>query len=222
MTIREVGDGAIAPVPMMANNTAVMLNPTPHSEHCRACKIRVHELLTALYPDACHRDHAFPWPSTPEAYRGTRTGAVLQRIFEALRDHRGYGDFIRTAQMPPCDYHLNNIASPGFILEFDERQHFTRPRAIALGLYPRDLRMGFPVGEWLRLCAVLDERDPEPPDRDERRAWYDTLRDLLPTVHGLRPTVRLYERALRWCEMRPDAPADVARFKSFLEGGAIV
>lgn len=206
----------------MANNTAVMLNPTPHSEHCRACKTRLHELLTALYPDACRRDQAFPWPSSPEAYRGTRIGAVLQRIFEALRDHRGYGNFIRTARMPPCDYHMDNIASPGFILEFDERQHFTRPRAIALGLYPDDLRMGFPVGEWLRLCAGLDARDPEPPDRDERRAWYDTLRDLLPAVHGLRPTVRLYEGALRWCELRPDVPADVARFKSFLRGGAIV
>lgn len=206
----------------MADNTLVMSRPGFHSEHCRACKTRLRELLTVLYPDACHRDQSFPWPSRPEAYRDTRIGAVLQRIFEALRDHRGYGDFVRAPWMPPCDYHLDNIASPGFILEFDERQHFTRPRAIALGLYPRDLHMGFPVGEWLRLCVALDTRDPEPPDRDERRAWYDTLRDLLPVVHGLGPTVRLYEGALRWCELRPDAAADVARFKSFLEGSAIV
>ncbi len=221
----------------MADTTVAMSGPAPmsppaHSEHCRACKVRLHELLTALYPGACRRDPSFPWPSKPETYRGHPIGAVLQQIFDALRDHRGYGNFIRTPWMPPCDYHLDSIAgagiagdtiaSPGFILEFDERQHFTRPRAIALGLYPKDLRMGFPAGEWLRLCAVLNARDPEPPDRDERRAWYDTLRDLLPLVHGLGPTVRLYEGALRWCELRPDAPADVARFRSFLEGGAIV
>ena len=206
----------------MVPNAPVIPDSARHSEHCRDCKTRLRELLTTLYPDACRRDHAFPWPSRPEAYRGTRTGEVLQRIFDGLSVHRGYRDFIRTPRMPPCDYYLDYIASPGFILEFDERQHFTRPRAIALGLYPADLRMGFSTHEWLRLCDALDARDPEPPDRDERRAWYDCLRDLLPAVYGLGPTVRLYEGALRWCELRPDSAEDVRVFKSFLEGSPIV
>ncbi len=205
-------------MPDINNNAAVMPN-TSHSEHCRDCKTRLHQLLTALFPDACSKDHSFPWPSSPDAYRGTRIGEVLQRVFDALHDHRGYGNFIRTPRMPPCDYY---IASPGFILEFDERQHFTRPRAIALGIYPADLRMGFSTREWRRLCEVLNAEDPDPPDRDERRAWYDCLRDLLPAAHGLGPTVRLYEGALRWCELRPDSPADIRAFKSFLEGGPIV
>ncbi len=196
-----------------------MPNTASHSEHCRDCKTRLHELLATLYPDACRKDHSFPWPSAPEAYRGTRVGEALQRVFDGLRAHRGYRDFIRTPRMPPCDYY---IASPGFILEFDERQHFTRPRAIALDLYPAGFRLGFSTREWRRLCDALNAQDPDPPDRDERRAWYDCLRDLLPAVHGLGPTVRLYEGALRWCELRPDSPADVRRFKSFLPGSSIV
>ena len=209
----------IASRPDSTNNTPVIPNSAQHSEHCRDCKTRLHELLAALYPGACRKDHAFPWPSSPQAYRGTRIGEVLQRIFDELSAHRGYGDFIRTPRMPPCDYY---IARPGFILEFDERQHFTRPRAVTLGLYPADLRMGFSTREWLRLCDVLDARDPEPPDRDERRAWYDCLRDLLPAVHGLGPTVRLYEGTLRWCGLQPDSAEDVRVFKSFLEGSPIV
>ena len=123
-----------------------MPNSARHSEHCRDCKTRLHELLTTLYPDACRKDHSFPWPSSPEAYRGTWIGEALQRIFDGLRDHRGYGDFIRTPRMPPCDYYMDYIASPGFILEFDERQHFTRPRAIALEFYPADLPRASPPG----------------------------------------------------------------------------
>ena len=196
-----------------------MPSTASHPEHCRDCKTRLHELLTVLYPDACRKDHAFPWPSSPDAYRGTRVGEALRRIHDGLRTHRGHGDFIRTPRMPPCDYY---IASPGFILEFDERQHFTRPRAIALALYPADLPTGFSTREWRRLCEELNAEDGEPPDRDERRAWYDCLRDLLPGLYGLGPTVRLYEGALRWCELRPDSPADVRGFKSFLPGNTIV
>ena len=196
-----------------------MRDTASHPEHCRDCKTRLHDLLAALYPDACRKDHAFPWPSTPEAYQGTRIGEILQRIHDGLRAYRGYEDFIRTPRMPRCDYY---ITSPGFILEFDERQHFTRPRAIALELYPAGLPTGFSTREWRRLCEELDAEDGDPPDRDERRAWYDCLRDLLPGVHGLGPTVRLYEGARRWCELRPDCPADVRGFKSFLPGSSIV
>lgn len=194
-------------------DAAMVPGPDRHPEHCRDCKTRLHELLTRLYPGACHKDHSFPWPSAPEAYRGVRMGEVLQRVFDGLAAHRGYRDFVRTPRMPRCDYF---IASPGFILEFDERQHFTRPRAVALSLYPADLRMGFSVAEWRRLCKVLCAEDPTPPDRDERRAWYDSLRDLLPMMHGLRPTVRLYEGAMRWCDLRTDSSADIRRFEETL------
>ena len=40
--------------------------------------------------------------------------------------------------------------------------------------------------------------------RDEQRAWYDTLRDLVPSIMGLQPTVRLYASDQVWCSLDPD------------------
>ena len=38
-----------------------------------------------------------------------------------------------------------------------------------------------------RLCDRPDRKDNSPAYRDEQRAWYDTLRDLIPLSHGSRP-----------------------------------
>ena len=100
--------------------------------------------------------------------------------------------------MPPCDYY---IPDPPFILEFDESQHFTRPRLVTLGLYPNNLDSGFSLSLWSQLCREIDAKDDRPFDRDERRAWYDTLRDLVPPLQGFRPTVRLYAEAYPWCSL---------------------
>jgi len=182
-----------------------------HSPHCRACKERVHELLSAIYGE-CRVNHPFPWPAQPEAYAGTAIGATLQRIRDALGDLRGHRAFIKSAQMPPCDYF---IADPPFIVEFDENQHFSRPRLAALVNYPENIAVGFSVRRWQDLCREIDAVDDTPVDRDERRAWYDTLRDLLPLVHGLQPTVRLYAGETDWCGLDASNPGDRALFRQF-------
>ena len=112
-----------------------------HSAHCRACKVRVRELLTAIYGE-CRANHQFPWPSHPEDYANTAIGDLLEEIRAALADWRGYRDFIKSAQMPPCDYF---IPDPPFIVEFDENQHFSRPRGVALAHYPDEIAVGFSV-----------------------------------------------------------------------------
>jgi hypothetical protein len=182
-----------------------------HSQHCRQCKLRVRELLTALYGD-CLVNHAFRWPSHPGAYSGL-VGETLQRIFDSLRGYRGYENFIRSGEMPPCDYF---VRWRGFIVEFDESQHFTQPRLVTLRCYPRELAVGFDLREWIGLCESLNSEDPSPPDRDERRAWYDCLRDLLPHYYGLQPTVRFHAQGFRWCELRTTSMEDRRRFESFL------
>jgi len=168
-----------------------------HSAHCRACKERVRELLTVIYGE-CRVNHSFPWPAQPEAYANTHIGNLLEQIRTALGDLRGHRDFIKSAEVPPCDYF---ISDPPFILEFDENQHFSRPRLVALSLYPYDTDIGFSVSRWVKICREIDAKDSEPLDRDERRAWYDTLRDLVPCVHGFRPTVRLYAADYPWCSL---------------------
>lgn len=183
-----------------------------HSGHCRACKQRVGELLVRLY-GRCLSNHSFPWPAEPQAYHDTVIGPILQRVCQALGDFRGHRDFIKSPRVPPCDYF---VADSRFILEFDESQHFSQPRLLALSLYPDPLQLGFSVSRWQQLCRDIGAVDDIPFDRDERRAWYDTLRDLVPLVHGFKPTVRLYAEEFPWCSLDPRSKSDSETFQAFL------
>lgn len=155
------------------------------------------ELLTVIYDD-CRVNYQFPWPARPEDYRDSAIGPALHSIRAALAGWRGHDAFIKSAQVPPCDFY---ISDPPFILEFDESQHFSRARLITLELYPKTLPVKFSLPYWQTLCREIDAADDQPIDRDERRAWYDTLRDLAPLVHGFTPTVRLYAGQYPWCSL---------------------
>jgi hypothetical protein len=139
------------------------------------------------------------------------TDRTLSRIFSALRSHRGFDSFIRSKKLPNCDF-LVFAPEPGFVVEFDESQHFTRCRELALASYPASLRLGFDRAEWTNKCRLLSATDNDPPFRDEQRAWYDTLRDFLPLTLGMLPTIRLYAREFAWCHLSPDRQADVETF----------
>lgn len=183
-----------------------------HSAHCRACKERVGEMLTAIY-GSCRVNHPFPWSAQPADYADTAIGNLLARIRTALGNFRGQRDFIKSALMPPCDY---VIADPTFIVEFDESQHFTQARLITLSLYPDELPSGFSTDRWRELCREIDAKDDTPIDRDERRAWYDTLRDLVPTVYAFKPTVRLYAEEFQWCSLDSASTRAVNLFRNLL------
>jgi hypothetical protein len=189
-----------------------VLNNNVHSAHCRACKERVRELLTAIYGE-CQANHSFPWSAWPRDYANTPIGNLLERIQFELGNFRGHRDFIKTALVPPCDYY---ISDPPFILEFDESQHFSAPRLVTLSLYPAELKLGFSASRWKELCREIGAVDDRPFDRDERRAWYDTLRDLVPTMYGFNPTVRLYAGGYPWCSLDSASGPDQRRFLSFL------
>ena len=184
-----------------------------HSPHCRACKQRIYGLLNAIYGQ-CETNRQFPWSARPQDYADRAIRAALDRIRIALGDLRGHRDFIKSAQMPPCDYF---ISDPPFIVEFDENQHFSRSRLVTMVNYPEKMAVGFSVSRWQELCREIDATDDTPIDRDERRAWYDTLRDLVPTVHGFRPTVRLYAGEFDWCSLDAGSPHGLATFRALLQ-----
>jgi hypothetical protein len=117
--------------------------------------------------------------------------------------------------VPPCDFYVSN---PPLIVEFDESQQFTRPRLVSLSLYPDDFNQGFSLARWQELCRQIDARDETPVDRDERRAWYDTLRDLVPTLYGFKPTARLYAEEIEWCSLDGSLARDVELFHLSLQG----
>lgn len=95
-----------------------------------------------------------------------------------------------------------------FIFEFDELQHFTAARRKTLMLYPANAPLAFDRGQYLRFCEEHHEPAlrkgtarfrrktadfPFVNGRAAQRAFFDTFRDWLPPLHGLRPTLRIAE-----------------------------
>jgi hypothetical protein len=90
------------------------------------------------------------------------------------------------------------------IIEIDERQHFTGPRAETLELYPEDSALGFDRHLWLEQALALSGREPGggfakpcpplfpgPGGRHRQRAFRDALADLLPAQYDWLPTIRI-------------------------------
>ena len=185
-----------------------------HSERCPECKIRVGEFLGRIY-GGCVSNHGFGWQTGLAPYSGTSIGPALEAVAKVLQSHRGFsvGDFVRRDVLAGCDFWVPGL---GFIVEFDESQHFTSPRKLALSSYEGVHDLGFSGERWMNLCEHHDKRDNDPPYRDEQRAWYDTLRDLIPSIKGLQPTVRLYARDCVWCSLNPDSRQDRVRFSGLV------
>jgi hypothetical protein len=178
-----------------------------HDERCPECKDTVYKMLQGIYGTAIRNYRLKIW-TRPNDYSGKPIYSSLAGIYSALEKHRGYTGFVK-ADFVDVDFFISN---PGFIVEFDESQHFTKPRKISLEQYPESINTGFSKERWIALCNELDKHDRDPPYRDEQRAWYDTLRDFLPEIKGFKPTVRLYSRDREWCKLDPDNPADVRWF----------
>jgi len=97
----------------------------------------------------------------------------------------------------PFDYYLPQI---GVLVEFDETQHFSKLRAIALRSYPSQVKIGFDKNRWISLAEEIQAKDNDPLYRDEQRAFYDSVRDILATLLGFKPVVRIFQDDVRWEE----------------------
>jgi hypothetical protein len=183
-----------------------------HPENCRLCKETVFKLLEKIYGQVISQ-YSLDLPARPEEYRGSFCYDDLARIHQALQEYRGHRSFVRARTLPRVDYY---VPSQRLVVEYDESQHFTKPRLITLRLYPASLGLGFDRHKWMDLAARLDRHDNDPIYRDEQRAWYDTLRDFSSAVVGNAPTARLFASDREWCRLNPDGTADVARFEACL------
>ena len=184
-----------------------------HDERCPECKNTVETMLRKVY-GAVNSNYKFEIGARVEDYKTSACYRDLQEIFTVLQSYRGYESFVRTMTLPHCDFFVPN---PGFVVEFDESQHFTIPRRLSLSHYSDSLKVGFPKERWIHLCEQIRAQDNDPPFRDEQRAWYDTLRDFLSETKGLYPTVRLYSREMQWCSLDPANANDVQRFRRLIE-----
>ena len=185
-----------------------------HKERCKACKNAIYRLLSRI-DGSVKQQYDLGMPAHLDSYRSVSCFASLESIYDGLRGYRGYNSFVKASRLPKVDYYLPACQ---LVVEFDESQHFTRPRFISLSHYPSDLMLGYDRHKWMELSRRLDKKDNDPPYRDEQRAWYDTLRDFSSVVLGIRPTVRLYASDKRWCSMEAYKAEDVAFFRALCLG----
>jgi hypothetical protein len=182
-----------------------------HNERCKECKVRVRQLLEKIYGSVIP-NYRIQLGTRPEELREHPRYSVLNDIYSALQNHRGFTGFVRAAYVD-VDFFL---PEQKMIVEFDESQHFTKPRKIALSNYPSDLNIRFSRDTWMKHCDDIQAYDNDPPYRDEQRAWYDTLRDFIPEIKGFRPMVRLFARDMAWCSLDANNVNDIRKFQTLM------
>lgn len=183
-----------------------------HDERCTNCKTIVVELLNSVFGEV-FVNYNLNLPSKVEDYTGSMFEKELRQIHLLLQGYRGHKIFVKSKKLPNVDFF---VPYPGFILEFDESQHFTKPREIALSNYPDALTLGFDKNRWRDLCVNLNKKDNDSPYRDEQRAWYDTLRDFAPSILKIKPTIRLYTSDYVWCSLDPKSELGQEQLRKLL------
>jgi hypothetical protein len=123
---------------------------------------------------------------------------VLERIYVQLG-----GNLEELAAAPPTRLSGDFLHEPtGTLVEIDEQQHFTTARLRTLRLYPDHQPLGFELDEYIALCrrhqrqadrafAHRAARGFGAGGRQQQRAYYDALRDLVTPAMGHPPLIRI-------------------------------
>lgn len=146
------------------------------------------------------------WDFLCEAY-GELTGLVLPDIMP-VRERRRLDAVI-----------VGRAGGPPRVLEIDEKQHFSGPRAATLALYDDSVPVAFDVATWLDLSRRRASREPGggfarpcpplfpgPGGRHKQRAFRDLLADVLPPTRGWWPTIRVSDDEVKRVLSADDSP----------------
>lgn len=87
-------------------------------------------------------------------------------------------DLCKINSIKNCGGYDYFIPSKNMIIEYDEEQHFTLERKLALESYPVGIILNFSKSEWIKHCEKIQAKHKRHTSRDEQRAYYDTVRDL--------------------------------------------
>jgi len=131
----------------------------------------------------------------PDLKNRSSLDPTLQNILLRVEEHRQISIQGKKHYVLAFDFFLPRV---GVAIEFDERQHFTPLRAIALRAYPSEIILCFDKGRWIQLSEQIRAGDNSPIYRDEQRAFYDSIRDILAPKMGLKPVVRIFEEDVPW------------------------
>lgn len=135
----------------------------------------------------------FNWLKTPNQQQLPKE---YIKISNHLFEFRKQGGFRRSNYKLPCDIVLEKYK---LIIEYDENQHFSKARKITLENYPTSIRLNFSKKDWINSCKTINAKDNNPIDRDERRAFYDTVRDIEAYKNGYK-LVRIKHGDIDWKE----------------------
>ncbi|NPD89732.1 MAG: hypothetical protein HGN29_13555 [Asgard group archaeon] len=187
------------------NQNIVSLTKIHSSENCLKCKNIIKGILEHIY-GKIKVDYHVTVGTKPEDFINTKYYDALKNIYELLQSFRGLNDFVQTTRLPTCNFYVIN---QGKIIEFDESTHFNQLRALTLKNYPEDVNLEFDKNKWLRLCEKTVSKDNNPNYRDEQRAWFDTLKDFLPSMDiqetkSIKSMTRLYTSDFVWCSLNPN------------------
>lgn len=133
---------------------------------------------------------SFEWMELPNDFM---TADHYLNIIAKLTQYRDKTEFIKRYK-PRCDFVIESMK---LIIEYDEKQHFTVARKVALESYPKDIILYFDKQKWITLCDEIRAKDNDPHYRDEQRAFYDSIRDIQSSLNGYK-LIRLKEYDIDW------------------------
>ncbi len=133
-------------------------------------------------------EKTFSWLVTPP------NDDKYNKLISSLQEYRNKTGFYKAGQKLRCDFVCE---SQKIIIEYDERQHFTLARKIALETYPPNIPLYFNKDKWIAACEAIQAKDNNPPNRDEKRAYYDSIRDILAAQNGYK-LIRIMHGDYNW------------------------
>ena len=71
-------------------------------------------------------------------------------------------------------------------------------RAASLKAYPENISLGYDKQRWIELSEIIQAGDNAQKLTDEKRAFYDSVRDIMSVKLGYKPIVRIYEKDDKW------------------------
>ena len=131
-------------------------------------------LLNKIYNGDIVCEKTFPWLKSPKQIEG-----VYKDLYKVLTNYRGDSTFAKKNVSLRCDFVCE---SEKVIIEYDERQHFSEARRVSLLSYT-DIKLDYDRDLWIGLQDI-QAKDNHPFNRDEARAYYDSVRDIEANKNG--------------------------------------
>lgn len=138
------------------------------------------QLLFQRHFGVIETEKKFDWLKTPDH---DNLPKEYFSISKKLLGYTNQNGFQKSNYKLLCDIVLEDLK---LIIEYDEKQHFSKARQITLENYPENIVLNFSKNAWIESCKNINAKDNSPIDRDEKRAFYDTVRDIEAYKHGYR------------------------------------